>query len=171
MASYLPWQRARAVARRTSAGSHRQIVTLLKPVLCDREGNWTADYVRLRFVARRRRKVGPRATGCKAAWFPRPPSPSPFARRKSEGRFLTPSGVSRGFLHFPQERRLPVAACRAPGRRRARPLRAGRDRCCWSALSSPMLLHDPLADPEAQAGALLSLGGEEGLEELGLIAL
>jgi trans-aconitate methyltransferase len=30
-----------------------QIVSLLKPVLCDREGNWTADYVRLRFVARR----------------------------------------------------------------------------------------------------------------------
>jgi trans-aconitate methyltransferase len=30
-----------------------QIVGLLKPVLCDREGNWTADYVRLRFVARR----------------------------------------------------------------------------------------------------------------------
>jgi trans-aconitate methyltransferase len=29
------------------------IVSLLKPVLCDREGNWTADYVRLRFVARR----------------------------------------------------------------------------------------------------------------------
>ncbi len=30
-----------------------QIVGLLKPVLCDREGNWTADYVRLRFKARR----------------------------------------------------------------------------------------------------------------------
>jgi trans-aconitate methyltransferase len=30
-----------------------QIVGLLKPVLCDRDGNWTADYVRLRFVARR----------------------------------------------------------------------------------------------------------------------
>jgi hypothetical protein len=30
-----------------------EIVDLLKPVLCDREGNWTADYVRLRFVARR----------------------------------------------------------------------------------------------------------------------
>jgi SAM-dependent methyltransferase len=27
-------------------------VSLLKPVLCDEEGNWTADYVRLRFVAR-----------------------------------------------------------------------------------------------------------------------
>jgi trans-aconitate methyltransferase len=30
-----------------------QIVTLLKPVLCDREGHWTADYVRLRFLAKR----------------------------------------------------------------------------------------------------------------------
>ena len=29
-----------------------QTVSLLEPVLCDREGNWTADYVRLRFVAR-----------------------------------------------------------------------------------------------------------------------
>ncbi|MDR3724819.1 MAG: methyltransferase domain-containing protein [Terracidiphilus sp.] len=26
-------------------------VALLKPVLCDEEGNWTADYVRLRFIA------------------------------------------------------------------------------------------------------------------------
>jgi SAM-dependent methyltransferase len=30
-----------------------QMVALLKPVLCDREGKWTADYVRLRFRARR----------------------------------------------------------------------------------------------------------------------
>src|ERR1700733_5648294 len=30
-----------------------QILALLKPVLCDREGHWTADYVRLRFRARR----------------------------------------------------------------------------------------------------------------------
>jgi trans-aconitate methyltransferase len=30
-----------------------QIVTLLKPVLCDQQGNWIADYVRLRFLARR----------------------------------------------------------------------------------------------------------------------
>ena len=39
-----------------------QIVALLKPVLCDREGNWTADYVRLRFLARRpcsRRRPAP----------------------------------------------------------------------------------------------------------------
>jgi trans-aconitate methyltransferase len=30
-----------------------QVVHLLKPVLCDRQGKWTADYVRLRFLARR----------------------------------------------------------------------------------------------------------------------
>jgi trans-aconitate methyltransferase len=34
--------RARAVA---------EIVGLLRPVLCDADGNWTADYVRLRFYA------------------------------------------------------------------------------------------------------------------------
>lgn len=30
-----------------------QTVALLAPVLCDEEGNWTGDYVRLRFIARR----------------------------------------------------------------------------------------------------------------------
>ena len=30
-----------------------EMVALLKPVLCDRNGNWSADYVRLRFRARR----------------------------------------------------------------------------------------------------------------------
>ncbi len=35
------------------ASAIEQIVTLLKPALCDREGHWTADYVRLRFLARR----------------------------------------------------------------------------------------------------------------------
>jgi hypothetical protein len=35
------------------AGAIEQIVTLLKPALCDREGHWTADYVRLRLLARR----------------------------------------------------------------------------------------------------------------------
>jgi len=29
-----------------------EIIALLQPVLCDGRGNWTADYVRLRFVAR-----------------------------------------------------------------------------------------------------------------------
>lgn len=32
-----------------------EVVELLRPVLCDVEGNWTADYVRLRFEARRAR--------------------------------------------------------------------------------------------------------------------
>ena len=40
-------------AERTAALN--EIVALLKPVLCDREGNWTADYVRLRFRAHRPR--------------------------------------------------------------------------------------------------------------------
>ena len=35
------------------AGAVEQIVTLLKPVLSEREGHWTADSVRLRFLARR----------------------------------------------------------------------------------------------------------------------
>jgi trans-aconitate methyltransferase len=35
------------------AGAIEQIVALLKPALCDRDGHWTADYVRLRFLARR----------------------------------------------------------------------------------------------------------------------
>jgi hypothetical protein len=29
-----------------------EVVALLRPVLCDEAGNWTADYVRLRFRAR-----------------------------------------------------------------------------------------------------------------------
>ncbi len=36
------------------ASAVEEIVTLLAPVLSDQEGNWTADYVRLRFVARRK---------------------------------------------------------------------------------------------------------------------
>jgi trans-aconitate methyltransferase len=35
------------------AGAVEQIVALLKPVLSDQQGHWTADYVRLRFLARR----------------------------------------------------------------------------------------------------------------------
>jgi SAM-dependent methyltransferase len=30
----------------------QEAVTLLEPILCDEDGNWTADYVRLRFIAR-----------------------------------------------------------------------------------------------------------------------
>jgi hypothetical protein len=37
-----PEDRARAVA---------ETVALLRPALCDADGNWTADYVRLRFFA------------------------------------------------------------------------------------------------------------------------
>jgi trans-aconitate methyltransferase len=40
-----------AAAERTEAVD--EIVRLLRPVLSDQEGNWTADYVRLRFRARR----------------------------------------------------------------------------------------------------------------------
>ena len=31
-----------------------EIVALLKPALCDEQGNWTGDYIRLRFLARTR---------------------------------------------------------------------------------------------------------------------
>ncbi len=31
----------------------REVTDRLRPILCDEEGNWTADYVRLRFAARR----------------------------------------------------------------------------------------------------------------------
>jgi len=30
-----------------------EVTRLLRPVLCDREGRWTADYIRLRFLARK----------------------------------------------------------------------------------------------------------------------
>ena len=36
------------------ASAIEEIVALLAPVLCDPHGNWTADYMRLRFVARAR---------------------------------------------------------------------------------------------------------------------
>ncbi len=29
------------------------VVNLLRPVLCDDRGNWTADYIRIRFTARK----------------------------------------------------------------------------------------------------------------------
>jgi trans-aconitate methyltransferase len=35
------------------ANAIEQVVSLLKPVLSDQRGHWTADYVRLRFLARR----------------------------------------------------------------------------------------------------------------------
>jgi hypothetical protein len=30
-----------------------EVVELLRPMLCDEQGHWTADYMRLRFAARR----------------------------------------------------------------------------------------------------------------------
>lgn len=36
------------------AAARDEAVTLLRPALCDEAGQWTADYVRLRFAARRR---------------------------------------------------------------------------------------------------------------------
>ncbi len=44
-----------ALAAGDREGYLSEVVELLRPVLCDREGNWTADYVRLRFEARRGR--------------------------------------------------------------------------------------------------------------------
>jgi hypothetical protein len=29
------------------------VARLLRPVLCDEQGNWTADYIRIRFAARK----------------------------------------------------------------------------------------------------------------------
>ena len=46
----------RATLDRLGAGSESavdEIEELLRPSLCDREGRWTADYVRLRFRATR----------------------------------------------------------------------------------------------------------------------
>lgn len=42
----------RVDGQRRDATRH-DVVRLLRPVLCDEQGSWTADYVRLRFTARR----------------------------------------------------------------------------------------------------------------------
>jgi SAM-dependent methyltransferase len=36
------------------AGALEEAIELIRPVLCDTEGRWTVDYVRLRFLARAR---------------------------------------------------------------------------------------------------------------------
>jgi len=41
------------LAPRDRASAIARTVALLKPILCDADGNWTADYVRLRFKATR----------------------------------------------------------------------------------------------------------------------
>jgi len=43
----------RAVAEKERAGLLREVRQLLLPILCDASGRWTADYVRLRFAARK----------------------------------------------------------------------------------------------------------------------
>jgi trans-aconitate methyltransferase len=56
MADWLQTFRGSVLAQLPAAeqpAAVEQIVSLLRPVLCDREGHWTADYVRLRFRARR----------------------------------------------------------------------------------------------------------------------
>ena len=56
MADWLQTFRGSVLAQLPAAehpAAIEQIVNLLRPVLCDREGHWTADYVRLRFRARR----------------------------------------------------------------------------------------------------------------------
>jgi trans-aconitate methyltransferase len=53
------WLRTFAVSQLNSVPAEdrerieQEIVELLRPSLCDRRGHWTADYVRLQFVARR----------------------------------------------------------------------------------------------------------------------
>ncbi len=48
-------------SERTRIG--REVETLLKPVLCDRKGQWYADHVRLRVLAVRSGSVEPKETG------------------------------------------------------------------------------------------------------------
>lgn len=42
-----------AIPQADRAGVKEEVIDLLRPVLCDSEGRWTADYVRLRFSASR----------------------------------------------------------------------------------------------------------------------
>ncbi len=56
MADWLQTFRGSVLAQMPAAeqpAAIEQIVSLLRPVLCDREGHWIADYVRLHFRARR----------------------------------------------------------------------------------------------------------------------
>jgi hypothetical protein len=40
-----------ALPQRKRAAALDEVITLLRPALCDRHGRWTVDYVRLRFLA------------------------------------------------------------------------------------------------------------------------
>jgi len=42
-----------SIGREKSASVLNTVIQLLEPTLKDRSGNWTADYVRLRFAARK----------------------------------------------------------------------------------------------------------------------
>jgi len=42
-----------AVPRDRRQAAKDEVIELLRPSLCDERGQWTADYVRLRFAARR----------------------------------------------------------------------------------------------------------------------
>ena len=43
---------SQALPKQERAGALEEVVGLLRPALCDAEGRWTVDYVRLRFLAR-----------------------------------------------------------------------------------------------------------------------
>src|SRR6202022_3209964 len=45
----------RRVLAEERVAARDEVLALLKPVLCDEQGRWTGDYIRLRFVARRPR--------------------------------------------------------------------------------------------------------------------
>lgn len=42
----------KTLAERQRANAIDEVISLLRPVLCDAQGRWTVDYVRLRFLAR-----------------------------------------------------------------------------------------------------------------------
>ena len=45
-----PYFQRLAVEQRIAARD--EVIAMLRPVLCDEQGRWTADYMRLRFLAR-----------------------------------------------------------------------------------------------------------------------
>ena len=45
---------SQALPQRERAGALDEVIDLLRPALCDAEGRWTVDYVRLRFLAHAR---------------------------------------------------------------------------------------------------------------------
>jgi hypothetical protein len=46
-----------ALPREERGGFLDEVTALLKPILCDADGRWTADYTRLRFAAIKPGKV------------------------------------------------------------------------------------------------------------------